>query len=402
MTDRTGLAARLATAVAGLEHPVAPLLAVDLDAFEANAADLARRAGGVPIRVASKSLRIPALIRRALDTPGFAGVLAFGLAEALRLFAQGISEDLVVAYPTVDAAAVTDLLADPAALAAITLMIDDPAHLDLIDGSRRAGAPGAPVRIALDLDAALRLGPARLGPQRSPLRDADAVVRLAREVLSRPGFALVGVMTYEGQVAGLPDDAPGQRLRSAAVRRIKAASIRQLAEDRERIGAALAELVDLEFWNAGGSGSLESSGADPRVTEVAAGSGLLVPTLFDHYRSFAPRPAAFFGVPVLRRPSDRVATLGGAGLIASGATGADRAPTPWLPAGLRLTGTEGAGEVQTPVTGPGARGLAIGDWVWFRHAKSGEVAEHAREAHLLRGDRFVEHAPTYRGLGSPW
>ncbi len=187
-----------------------------------------------------------------------------------------------------------------------------------------------------------------------------------------------------------------------AVRRLKAASVRQLADRRAAIAAALTDLVELELWNAGGSGSLEVSAADPVVTEVSAGSGLLVPALFDHYRSFAPRPAAYFGVPVVRRPSDDCVTVAGGGLIASGPAGDDRSPVPWAPPGLRLTSLEGAGEVQTPLVGPGAATLRIGDLVWFRHAKSGEVAEHVREAHLVSGDRVTETVPTYRGTGNAW
>jgi D-serine deaminase-like pyridoxal phosphate-dependent protein len=135
---------------------------------------------------------------------------------------------------------------------------------------------------------------------------------------------------------------------------------------------------------------------------VAAGSGLLVPTLFDHYRSFRPRPAGFYGLPVVRRPSHGIATVAGGGFIGSGPTGEDRAPTPWAPYGLHLTGLEGAGEVQTPLTGPGAAELAIGDWVWFRHAKSGELAEHTNVVHLVSGDAVVDSVPSYRGLGCAW
>ena len=143
------------------------------------------------------------------------------------------------------------------------------------------------MRVAIDVDAGLRLGPAHVGPKRSSLAEADQVLALARDA-QRRGFRLVGVMTYEGQVAGVPDDVPGQRARSFAVRRIKAASVGQLAGRRQRIARALADVADLEFWNGGGSGSVESTVADPVVTEVAAGSGLLVPGLFDHYRSFSP------------------------------------------------------------------------------------------------------------------
>jgi D-serine deaminase-like pyridoxal phosphate-dependent protein len=400
--ERHRLAARLDRALAALpEPPASPIVVVDLDAFDANAADLARRAGGKPVRVATKSLRVPALVQRALAAPGFRGVLAYSLREALWLHDQGICDDVVMGYPTVDAPALRTLTADPSAARALTLMVDDPAHLDAVDAARPSGPP-LEIRVAIDVDAGLRLGAAHIGPKRSPLHDSAQVGALARDVVARPGFALVGVMTYEGQVAGVPDDVPGQRARSLAVRRLKSASVHQLEGRRTEIAAALRGLADLDFWNAGGSGSVESSAADPAVTEVTAGSGLLVPALFDHYRSFAPRPAAFFGLAVVRRPSESCVTVAGGGLVASGAAGKDRLPLPWAPPGLHLTSLEGAGEVQTPLVGAAAAGLAIGDLVWFRHAKSGELAEHAREVHLVTGDEVVDVVPTYRGTGHAW
>lgn len=394
--ERHRLHARLRTAVAAHSGPLqTPAMVVDLDAFDANAADLVRRAGSTPIRVASKSLRVPALIERALATPGFAGVLTYSLREALWLQRELGLGDLVMGYPSVDQGALAELVTSPSAAAAITLMIDSVEHLDVVDSVRSSKA--VPVRIAIDVDAGLRLGSQHVGPKRSPLHEAGAVTALAEEIVRRPGFTLVGVMTYEGQVAGVPDDVPRQRAKSLVVRRLKAASIEQLAERRAAIDTALRQLVELEFWNAGGSGSIESSAADPVVTEVAAGSGLLVPGLFDHYLSFHPRPAAFFGVPVVRKPTPELATVAGGGFVASGPPGKDRVPIPWLPLGLELTGLEGAGEVQTPLTGRAAARLAVGDLVWFRHAKSGELFEHTRQVHLLTGSAFVDTVPSYRG-----
>ena len=397
---RHRLHARLNGAVASLpEQPSAPTYVIDLDSFEANAADLARRASGTPIRVASKSLRVPALIRRALESPGFSGVLAYSLREALWLCEQGVSDDIVMGYPSVDLTALAAVTSSEAAQLAVTLMVDDVRHLDLIDSVRPSGSP---LRVAIDVDAGLRLGPAHVGPKRSPLYDAADVVELAEEIHRRAGLRLVGVMTYEGQVAGVPDEVPRHRFRSAAVRSLKSASVPQLENRRAEIASALHEVVELEFWNAGGSGSVETSVADPAVTEVTAGSGLLVPGLFDHFRSFSPLPAAYFGLRVVRRPSPTVATVAGGGLVASGPAGADRSPVPWAPPGLRLTTLEGAGEVQTPLTGPGASALLVGEMVWFRHAKSGEVAEHVLEAHLLQGSAIVDTVPTYRGTGHAW
>ncbi|GAA1450427.1 amino acid deaminase/aldolase [Mycobacterium cookii] len=396
LVERNRLWARLDQAVAALpEPPSTPIAVVDLDAFDANAADLVRRAGGKPLRVASKSLRVAELVRRALAHDGFSGVLAFTVAEALWLHETGVSDDIVVAYPSVDVAALRRLLASPAAAGAITLMVDDPAHLDVVDAARVVD--DVEVRIALDLDAGLRLGGQHIGPRRSPLFDTADVVALARQVLERDGFRLVGVMTYEGQVAGVQDDVPDQRTRSLLVRRLKQASMAQLEVRRREISEAMSRVAELEFWNGGGSGSVEATAADGAVTEIAAGSGLLVPGIFDHYACFEPRPAAYFGLRVTRKPTPAVATVHGGGLIASGATGADRSPVPWAPPGLHLTGLEGAGEVQTPLTGHPAALLRIGDLVWFRHAKSGELFEHVRDVHLVRGGVVTDVVPSYRG-----
>ncbi len=396
--ERNRLWARLQTATATHDGPLpTPLVLVDLDAFDANADDLVRRAAGTPIRLASKSVRVPALIRRALERDGFQGVLAYTLAEALWLEEQGITDDVLVAYPSVDRAALARLVGSPRAADRVTLMIDDVAHLEVIDSVRASHA--VPVRVAIEVDAGLRVGGQHVGPKRSPLYDAAAVAALARTVVDRPGFRLVGVMTYEGQVAGLPDDVPTARARSLVVRRLKSMSVSQLHVRRREIADALRDIVDLELWNAGGSGSIESTVSDPVVTEVAAGSGLLVPALFDHYQSFAARPAAFYGLPVVRRPSPHLATVHGGGFVASGPSGSDRLPTPWAPAGLHLTGLEGAGEVQTPLTGHPAGRLSIGDLVWFRHAKSGELFEHTNSVRLLSGDRLVDEVSSYRGHG---
>lgn len=397
-TDRDALWSRLGAAVSGLEPPPGtPVVLVDLDALDQNADDLVRRAAGKPVRVASKSVRVPDLLRRVLARPGFRGVLAFTLREALWLHQHGVSDDIVVAYPTVDRAALGRLASSPAAADAITLMVDDPAQLDLVDSVR--SSPVVPLRVALDVDAGLSVGGRHVGPKRSPLRDPSAVAALARDVVARRGLRLVGVMTYEGQVAGLPDVVPARPARSVVIRRVKSASARQLERRRREVAAAIRDVGELEFWNAGGTGSVETTTADPVVTEVAAGSGLLAPTLFDHYRGFDPRPAAFFAVPVVRRPSDQVVTVHGGGFVASGAAGRDRLPVPWAPSGLRLTTLEGAGEVQTPLSGPAAARLRVGDLVWFRHAKAGELFEHANEVHLLSGDTILDRVPTYRGLG---
>ncbi|MFE3632376.1 amino acid deaminase/aldolase [Streptomyces goshikiensis] len=380
-------------------HLDAPLAIVDLDAFDANADDLVRRAGGKPVRVASKSVRCRALLERVLARPGFAGIMSYTLAESLWLARSGF-EDVLLAYPSADRAGFAELAGDPKLAAAVTVMVDDPAQLELIDRSRAGGAQE--IRVCLELDTALRLlgGRLRVGARRSPLREPAQLAELARAVSARPGFRVVGVMGYEGHVAGVGDDLAGRPLRSRAIRLMQAAARRELAGRRaEAVRAVRSVVPDLEFVNGGGTGSVQQTAAEESVTEIAAGSGLFVPRLFDNYTSFRGRPAALFALPVVRRPGVGVVTVLGGGYPASGAAGADRLPVPYLPRGLRYDPQEGAGEVQTPLLGGPADDLLIGDRVWFRHAKAGELCERFDALHLVEGDRVTATAATYRGEG---
>ncbi len=377
-----------------------PLAVLDLDAVDRNAADIARRAGGTPVRVASKSLRVRALLDRVLARPGFQGILAYTLPEALWLVDRG-ARDVLVAYPSAERGAVRRLACSPEALAAITLMVDETAQLDLLldataDLSPRAG--GQRIRLALELDVSYNPVPGvRFGALRSPVRTPEQAVALTREILARPRLQLVGLMAYEGHIAGVTDAA--RTPYGAAARVMKRLSRPDVAARRAAAVTAVQELVPLEFVNAGGTGSLESSAAEDVVTEVAAGSGLLGPGLFDGYRDFRPEPALLLGASVVRRPAPGVATVLGGGWIASGVPGPDRLPTIAHPPGLSYAPQEAAGEVQTPVLGPAADDLRIGDTVWLRHAKSGEPAEHFSHYVLVQGDEVVGIAPTYRGEG---
>ncbi|QOS58871.1 amino acid deaminase/aldolase [Thermobifida fusca] len=396
----SSLRRRYATATAHLQ---APFAIVDLTALRDNAADLVRRAGGTPIRVASKSVRCRALLREVLAFPGFSGIMAYTLPEALWLATDpesaDIATDILVAYPTVDADAIARLAATPEAAAKITLMVDSVHHLDLITAA--APAPAAPIRVCLDIDTSWQpLGRAvRIGAYRSPIRTPQQAVALARAIVRRPQLHLDGIMAYEAQIAGVGDAPPGRPLYGAVLRWVQQQSRRELAHRRAAIVNAVQDITELRFVNGGGTGSLHTTSRDPAVTEVAAGSGLYQPRLFDHYRSVNRRPAALFALPVVRRPAPGVATVLGGGYLASGTPDPSRLPQPYLPAGLRFSATEGAGEVQTPLLGAAADTLAVGDLVWMRHAKAGELCEHFTHLHLVEGNRVTATVPTYRGEG---
>jgi D-serine deaminase-like pyridoxal phosphate-dependent protein len=382
-----------------LESVTAPFAFVDLDAMWANAAELLRMANGVPIRVASKSVRCRALLRRILERdPGFRGLLTFTLAETLWLASEGF-ENLVLAYPSADAEGLGELArltpGDPDRAPAV--MVDSRAHLDLIESA----SEGAPIRVCIELDVGWWPlgGRIKVGPKRSPVRTPDAAAALAREIAARPGVRLAGLMAYEGHIAGVGDDSPASRLRNRAIRTMQRLSAREIRSRRAAVVDAVSRVTPLELVNGGGTGSLAATASENAVTEVTAGSGFYDSVLFDHYRSLDLRPAAAFAMPVVRKPSPRIATVLGGGYLASGAPGKDRLPEPYLPRGLRLDPLEGAGEVQTPVLGEPAARLGLGDRVYFRHAKAGELCERFASLHLVEGGRIVDEVPTYRGEG---
>jgi D-serine deaminase-like pyridoxal phosphate-dependent protein len=379
----------------------APFAFVDLDAMATNAAEMLGRAGGKPIRVASKSLRCRALTERILRSdPGFAGLMTFTLPETLWLAEQGF-ENLLLAYPTADTGALSELalrsVANPEG--APIVMVDCDEHLDAIESVLGAGA--APVRVCIDVDASWWAmgGRVKVGPKRSPVHTVDQAVALAREIDRRPQLILAALMSYEGQIAGVGDQPPGRRMRGRAIRYMQRRSAAELAERRGAIVAAIREFTALPIVNGGGTGSLELTAAEDLVTEVTAGSGFYAPALFDHYSRFSLTPAAGFALPIVRKPSPGVATALGGGYLASGSGDPARLPVPWLPAGLHLDPEEGAGEVQTPLLGPAASQLSIGDRAYLRHAKAGELCERFDVLHLVEGDEIVDVVPTYRGEG---
>lgn len=371
-----------------------PAAIVDLDALERNVDRLvgALPPGDVTIRVATKSVRHVGLIRRILERggPRIRGLMAYAPGELGLLVTAGF-DDLLLAYPigrAIEARMVADTVATGARC---RVVVDDPGQVELLAAAGRER--GVTVELCLDIDLSWRpFGAVHLGVRRSPLRSAAAALELARRIRTTDGVVLVGVMAYEAQIAGMRDQ-------DVARRWIKARS-RPLALQRRRevVDALVGDGFTLSLVNGGGTGSVAFTGADPAVTEVAAGSGFVCSHLFDGYGL---EPAAFFALPIVRTSDPGFVTCAGGGYVASGAAGADRLPVVVAPAGLVPLSLEGWGEVQTPFrwTGDGpAPGL--GEAVVARHAKAGELAERFATYLLARGDTIVGEEPTYRGQGA--
>jgi D-serine deaminase-like pyridoxal phosphate-dependent protein len=376
----------------------APFALVDLDAMWSNGRELLTRARGTPIRVASKSVRSRALLGAILERdPGFRGLMTFTLPESLWLHGHGF-DDLLLAYPTAARGALAELARLDSERPPI-LMVDSVEHLDYIESAAGPGARATRVCIELDVGWWPLGGRLKVGAKRSPIRTPEQAQALAREIAARPRFELAALMGYEAHIAGLGDHPLGKRMQAPLIRLMKRRSAAEIAERRAAVVAAVREVSPVPIVNGGGTGSVHLTRTEPVITEITAGSGFFAPSLFDRYAGFTLTPAAMFAMPVVRRPSGGVATLLGGGYHASGAAGLDRLPAPYLPRGLRLDPMEGAGEVQTPVVGSAAASLRVGDRVYLRHAKAGELSERFDRLYLVSGDEIVDEVPTYRGEG---
>lgn len=377
-----------------------PLAYCDLDLLDQNIQSIAQRAGGTnkTIRVASKSVRCTYVLKRILDSnPVYQGIMCYTGREALFLSEQGF-DNLLLGYPIVHQAEIQDICLATKNGKKIILMVDCEEHLKQIDAI--AAQVGVVQPLCIDMDMSTDFPGLHFGVLRSPITTVQKGKELADCFDKYPNLSLTAVMGYEAQVAGLGEKNPANGIKNYVIPFLKKKSIEDYSKRREEIVAYIkSKNPSLEIVNAGGTGSIESSKAEEWVTEITVGSGFFSPALFDYYKDFKHLPAAGFAVQIVRKPKPGFYTCLGGGYIASGATGPDKQPKPYLPEGVELTVNEGTGEVQTPFEYKGADPIDIGDAILFRHSKAGELCERFNELHLVSGGKIIEKVPTYRGQG---
>jgi D-serine deaminase-like pyridoxal phosphate-dependent protein len=381
-----------------------PFAFVDLDKFDRNVDYVAatQEHTGKTIRVHTKSLRCGALTKRIFEKGGtqYRGLMTFTVEETAWLSAQGFN-DFIVAYPSVQPSDIDRMIQLTRAGRSVSLMVDSVEHLKVF--SRAAIKADIVLHACLDVDMSYRPFKTgiHLGVRRSPIRSVQDAIALAKESKKIKGVVIDSIMGYEGHIAGPNDDVPGKWLMNRITRGVKKASIREFTPRRIDIANELRKLgLNLRVVNGGGSGSLVSTGRDPSVTEVTAGSAFYAPGLFRHYKEVSFEPAAFFAIQIVRKPAPELITCQGGGYPASGPPGQDKLPLPVYPRGLRYLALEGAGEVQTPFALPAdCPDLKLGDPVFLQHAKAGELAERFNQFYLIQGDQIVDKVNTYRGYG---
>jgi len=381
------------------EQTPKPFAYVDLDMLNENIGQILARAGSKNIRIATKSVRSVALLKRILHhSPVFCGLMCFSPQEAIYLIRQGM-DDIVMGYPVWEPSALSELAEPIRRGKSITLMVDSVEHIEHIE--HIAARHGVRFPVCLDMDMSLDVPGLHFGVWRSPIRTVAEAEPVVDRILSSRMVMMDGVMGYEAQIAGVGDQDPSRRAKNMLVQTLKRRSIRQVAEKRAALVAMIEDAMGapLRFVNGGGTGSLHSTVQEEAVTEVTVGSGFFAPGLFDHYKDFLYLPATGYAVEIVRQPGKQLYTCLGGGYAASGAAGKDKLPKPYLPEGASLLPLEGAGEVQTPVRYGGEEVLELGDPIFFRHAKAGELCERFNHLYVVSKGRIVEKMTTYRGDG---
>lgn len=375
-----------------------PFAYVDLDFFDQNIKAILNRARDKKIRIASKSIRCTTLMRRILDyNPQYQGVMCYTATEAVWLSHLGF-DDLLVAYPTYDSRHIALVGEEVKKGKKIYLMTDKLEHLEQI---HRVGKElKVHIPICMDLDMSSKFPGLHFGVHRSSINSIEKVATYLKYVAQFSYVDLRGVMGYEAQIAGVGTNMAGQRIKNNVLRLLQKRSLPEIVARRtEAIQLVEAATGKLDFVNGGGTGSVEVTREEPAITEIAVGSGFYTPTLFDNYNQFKHLPSAGYAIEIVRHPMPNTYTCLGGGYVASGPLGLDKLPTPYLPKGCSLYTNEMAGEVQTPILYQGTEKLKIGDPIFLRHSKAGELCERFNHLLLLKDGKIVEKIPTYRGEG---
>ncbi|WP_136608624.1 amino acid deaminase/aldolase [Paenibacillus dokdonensis] len=376
-----------------------PFAFVDLDLLDENIERIIAQAGAKNIRIATKSVRSTTLLKRIIHkSPLFCGLMCFSPQEAIYLVKQGM-DDIVMGYPVWEPSALSGLAELIRQGKSITLMVDSIQHIEHIE--QIAERHGVRFPVCLDMDMSMDVPGLHFGVWRSPIHTVADARPVVERILSSSGVSMDGVMGYEAQIAGVGDHYPNMAAKNVLVRKLKQRSVKQIAEKRQALVAMIEEAagMPLRFVNGGGTGSLHTTTLEHAVTEVTVGSGFFSPGLFDNYKNFRYQPAAGYAVEIVRKPGENLYTCLGGGYTGSGAAGKDKLPKPYLPEGAALTSLEGAGEVQTPVFYKGDEHLELGDPIFFRHAKAGELCERFNQLYGVSKGKIREQISTYRGDG---
>ncbi|MFX1287181.1 MAG: alanine racemase [Promethearchaeota archaeon] len=371
-----------------------PLVICDLDAFNQNLERVGKYLTKTKkkLRLCTKSVRVPELVNRVEKEDFVNGIFTYNSAEALFYAENYKTEDILLGYPTVSKIDVEELCqAAQIDGVNITVMVDDPKQIELLN--KFASKNNVVFNTLIEVDVADRLLGRNVGVYRSPIRNPEVVVNLAREISEKSHLHFRGIMGYEAQNASIGDNK--MLYRYAKKRSRKRVNLwRQAVVDALSNSGFQAEVV-----NGGGSGCFQETANEPSITEIGIGSLLFKSHIFDAINSLNDfLPSLFFGIQIVRKPRKNIATAFSGGYVSSGNVRA--LPIPIIPNGLKIIKDEAFGEVQTPfIFNPNQIELRLGDPIFCRFGKAGEPLEHFNEIFVYSKGEIIDKYKTYRGYG---
>ena len=377
-----------------IERPFAWL---DFDALNQNIDFVNSACGEKNIRIATKSVRsVPILQYIAKRLHHFTGFMTYTASETNYLLEQGLDQ-LLIGYPVYEQRTIAKLAEWVKKGKSVTFMIDSIEQLEILN--EIAVRENVQLAICIDLNVSTDYRVLYFGTKRSPIATFETLDALLKQLENYPQLIVHGVMGYDAQIAGVADhSAQFLGAKGALIRKLKKQSLKKITSFRQFAVAHVKSMFPLKFVNAGGSGSMELMSSQRDVTEITVGSAFFAPALFDGYDSLRLQPSAGFALRVTRKFSGNIVVCHGGGYIASGAIGQDRLPTFLERERFSFTSLEGPGEVQTPIIVKNGQ-VEIGDTIYMRHAKAGELCERFQVLHAIEGGQYVGPIKTYRGDG---
>ena len=376
-----------------------PFLMLDKDLLDINIKEILRRTNGKSIRIATKSIRSIAILNMILQhSPKFIGVMSYSAAETIFLIEQDI-DNILIGYPIINKDLIYQLCHKIALGATITFMVDCLEQVELIQEQAAKLSIKAP--ICIDVDMSSSFPGIYFGVYRSSIKNVADLKKLVQKIKQLENISVEGLMGYEAQIAGMGDNVKGQKLMNIIISFLKKHSTKEIAKRRkECYNYLINEGYQLKIVNGGGTGSIESTIEEDYINEVTVGSGFYNSHLFDNYSNFKHQPALFYAIECTRIPTNNKITASYGGYVASGSIGINKQAVPYLPEGLKLIKEEGTGEVQTPFdTMHCNETLRIGDPIFMRSSKAGEICERFNKIHILIDKKNFISVNTYRGIG---
>lgn len=379
------------------QHLERPFAWLDMQALDTNIKFINQRVRDKKVRIATKSIRSIQVLNYIYEKlENVSGFMTFTASETCYLLENGF-DHLLIGYPVWEEHSVLPIFDYIKKGYDVCFMIDDVRQAKWLNAL--AKRENLEISICIDINLSIESSIIYFGTRRSSIKTIKVLKELLDSLQKLSHLQINGVMGYEAQLAGV-GDVSIQKWKRPIIQQLQKRSRKQVAKFRnEAVDTILSVTGELEFVNGGGSGSIDFTSQCPEVTEITVGSAFFNPALFDQYSALNLRPAAGFALRITRNPEEHVVVCHGGGYIASGAISIDKQPVLYEKGKFEYFSLEGAGEVQTPLKVITKETLKLGDTLYFRHAKAGELCERFTKLEAIRNGQHINSFKTYRGDG---